>query len=83
MSRCIFLLPMIGMTFFSFSINAQDLYMSRDVKQAYKNGTRAMDGKPGKNYWQNHGRYAITITATPPDRTIKGAETITIYKQQP
>jgi hypothetical protein len=51
--------------------------MSRDVKQAYKNGTRSMDGNPGKNYWQNHGRYAITITAMPPDRTVKGAETIT------
>ena len=55
--------------------------MSRDVKQAYKNGTRSMDGKPGKNYWQNHGRYAITITAMPPGRTVKGAETITYIKQ--
>ena len=57
--------------------------MSRDVKQAYKNGTRAMDGKPGKNYWQNHGRYAITITAMPPDRTIKGVETITYINNSP
>jgi hypothetical protein len=57
--------------------------MSRDVKQAYKNGTRAMDGKPGKNYWQNYGRYAITITAMPPDRTIKGVETITYINNSP
>jgi hypothetical protein len=67
----------------SLSINAQDLYMSRDVKQSYKNGTRAMDGKPGKNYWQNHGRYAITITAMPPDRTVKGAETISYINNSP
>ena len=83
MSRCIFLLPMIGTTLLSFSLNAQDLYMSRDVKQAYKNGTRSMDGKPGKNYWQNHGRYAITITAMPPGRTVKGAETITYINNSP
>ena len=83
MSRCIFLLPMIGTTLLSFSLNAQDLYMSRDVKQAYKNGTRSMDGKPGKNYWQNHGRYAITITAMPPGRTVKGAETVTYINNSP
>ena len=83
MRRCIFLLPVIGMTFFSISINAQNLYMSRDVKQAYKNGTRAMNGKPGKNYWQNHGRYTITMTATPPDRTVKGRETIIYINNSP
>jgi hypothetical protein len=53
------------------------------VKRAYKNGTRAMDGKPGKNYWQNHARYAITITAMPPDRTVKGAETISYINNSP
>ena len=64
-----------------FSIaNAQSsLYMPRDVKKAYANGTRSMNGKPGKNYWQNHGRYNITLTAIPPDRNIKGSETITYF----
>jgi hypothetical protein len=57
--------------------------MSRDVKKAYKNGTRAMDGKPGKNYWQNHGYYIITMTAMPPDRTVKGTETITYFNNSP
>jgi len=71
------------MTFFSISINAQNLYMSRDVKQAYKNGTRAMDGKPGNNYWQNHGRYVISVTAMPPDRNIKGTETISYLNNSP
>ncbi|HEV8508147.1 MAG TPA: M1 family peptidase, partial [Chitinophagaceae bacterium] len=83
MSRCIFLLPIIGTTLFSFSVKAQDLNMSRDVKQAYKNGTRAMDGKPGRNYWQNHGRYTITMTAAPPDRNVKGMETITYINNSP
>jgi hypothetical protein len=56
--------------------NAQTLYMPREVKEAFKKETRSMDGKPGKNYWQNYGRYNITVTATPPDRNIKGSETI-------
>ena len=28
--------------------------MPRDVKAAYKKETRSMNGKPGKNYWQNY-----------------------------
>lgn len=60
-------------------VNAQDLLMSRDIKQAYKNETRSMDGKPGKNYWQNRAIYNIIISANPPDRNIKGSETI-IYQ---
>ncbi|CAN5840373.1 M1 family metallopeptidase [soil metagenome] len=58
-------------------VHGQTLYMPRDVKDAFKNETRSPDGKPGKNYWQNYGRYNITITAMPPDRNIKGSETIT------
>ena len=63
--------------------SAQDLFMPRDVQQAFKKGTRSPDGKPGKNYWQNHGRYTINITALPPDRTIKGSETVTYFNNSP
>lgn len=65
------------------SIMAQDLFTPRDVQQAFKKGTRSLDGKPGKNYWQNHGRYVITVTATPPDRTIRGTESIMYFNNSP
>jgi hypothetical protein len=61
------------------TLNAQELYIPRDIQQAYKKGTRSMDGKPGKNYWQNKGRYDIRITATPPSRTVRGSETIVYF----
>ncbi len=64
-------------------LQAQDLYIPRDIQQAYKKGTRSIDGKPGKNYWQNYGRYNINITATPPDRKIKGSETIMYINNSP
>lgn len=64
-------------------VHAQTLYMPRDVKEAFKNETRSPDGKPGKNYWQNSGRYNITITALPPDRNIRGNETITYINNSP
>jgi hypothetical protein len=69
--------------FLTFSLTAQDLYMPRDIKRAYKNETRSMDGKPGKKYWQNYGRYTINITVTPPNRTVKGTETIVYVNNSP
>ena len=62
---------------------AQELYMPRDIKQAYANGTRSPDGRPGKNYWQNTARYDITITARPPDRDIRGRERISYVNNSP
>ena len=59
------------------------LYMPRAVTAAFKNGTRSMDGRPGAKYWQNHGRYAITINAAPPDRTIRGSEQIVYFNNSP
>ena len=83
MRRIKFLLPFLTILAFSIAAKAQNLYMPRDVKQAYKKETRSMDGKPGKNYWQNHAVYNITITAMPPDRNIKGTETITYINNSP
>src|ERR1700712_4216148 len=63
--------------------NAQSLYMPRNIQDAYKKGTRSPDGKPSGKYWQNYGRYNITVTAAPPDRTVKGTEDITYINNSP
>ena len=44
------------------SAPAASLYVPRAMKQAYAKGTRSPDGRPGPRYWQNHGRYTISIT---------------------
>ncbi len=62
---------------------AQNLYMPRDIVNAYTKQTRAADGKPGKNYWQNKGIYNITVTANAPGRRITGTETITYFNNSP
>jgi hypothetical protein len=64
-------------------MGASPLYVPRDVKAAYRKGTRSPDGRPGVNYWQNRGRYNIEITALPPDRTIRGSERITYMNNSP
>ncbi len=57
--------------------------MPPEIQKAYDNGTRSPDGKPGKKYWQNHGRYTISITVMPPDNTIRGIEQITYFNNSP
>src|ERR1700712_635995 len=64
-------------------LQAQQVYKPRDVQQAFARGTRASDGRPGKNYWQNHGRYQISIKAAPPARTIYGSEQIVYTNNSP
>jgi hypothetical protein len=60
----------------SGTMQAQELYMPRNVKEAYANGTRSFDGKPGKAYWQNRGKYDMNITVTPETRLVSGSESI-------
>jgi hypothetical protein len=63
--------------------NAQTLTMPSDAAKAYSNGTRLMNGKPGKKWWQNHGRYDIAITVAPPNRLVSGIEHITYFNNSP
>ncbi len=64
-------------------LKAQSLYMPRDIQKAYQKGTRAPDGRPGPNYWQNTADYNIHVTALPPDRNIKGTEQIVYTNNSP
>jgi len=67
---------LIVFLFLAQSNFAQELYMPRNIKEAYAKGTRSMDGKPGKNYWQNHGKYDIALTVNADKKIISGTETI-------
>ena len=70
--------------FATVKVNAQhSLFMPQNIKKAYTNETRSMDGKPGKNYWQNFSRYNIRISVTPPDKRVQGNETITYINNSP
>ncbi|MDB5030662.1 M1 family metallopeptidase [Mucilaginibacter sp.] len=68
---------------FLLQANAQRLYMPRDIQKAFNKETRSLDGKPGKNYWQNTGNYNISISMIPPNRLVKGVEQITYFNNSP
>jgi hypothetical protein len=60
-----------------------DLFVPRDVQQAYARGTRSPDGKPGPNYWQNHAEHRIRITVSPPSRRVRGEQEIVYTNHSP
>ncbi|MEO9209701.1 MAG: M1 family metallopeptidase [Ginsengibacter sp.] len=71
------LLSLSFLFFIGFNfIQAQELYMPRNIKNAIVKGTRSMDGNPGKNYWQNKGKYDIKIIVTPETKIVSGVEKI-------
>jgi peptidase M1-like protein len=59
------------------------LYTPRAIANAYRNGTRSPDGRPGPRYWQNRARYSITVSASPPNPAISGSEQITYLNNSP
>ena len=82
MYRSFILIPILA--FAATMANAQALlYTPRNVKAAYAKGTRSADGQPGPAYWQNTGRYRITVTVLPPDRNIQGSEHIAYVNNSP
>jgi len=69
--------------FLGLQAGAQTLTMPPEIQKAYDNGTRSLNGKPGKKYWQNHGRYTISLTVMPPANSIRGNEQITYFNNSP
>ena len=59
------------------------LYVPRNVLQAYANGTRSPDGRPGPNYWQNQAVHRMRITLTPPGRRVQGEQEIVYTNNSP
>ena len=62
---------------------SQDLYMPRNVKKAFANGTRDVSGKPGKNYWQNKGIYDVKVKVDAETKIVSGSEVIQYSNNSP
>jgi len=76
-------LYLLAFSVFTFTISNAQLYMPRDVKAAYTAGSRSSDGRPGKAYWQNRGRYIINVQVNPIDGTVRGTEEIVYINKSP
>jgi hypothetical protein len=59
------------------------LPIATNLKATYDKGTRAPDGQPGKNYWQNHAVYDIETRFEPIRCNVSGTETIVYTNNSP
>lgn len=67
------------------SVKAQEtrFFMPREIEEAYKNGTRSYDGRPGSEYWQNTVDYQIEVEVLPAEKKLKGVQTAVYYNNSP
>lgn len=74
---------LLGLMLIGTTVSAQELYMPRNIKKAYANGTRDMSGKPGKNYWQNKGVYDVNVKVDAKTKIVSGSEVIQYSNNSP
>jgi len=60
-----------------------DLYIPREFQDAYKKGTRSLDGMPGERYWQNTVNYTMEVQVTPETRAVEGKSTVVYTNNSP
>ncbi len=73
-----------GCVFILLNVPAQNkLPVPLNIQQAFDKGTRSIDGKPGKNYWQNKAYYDIDVNFDPASRLLKGRELIVYENKSP
>ena len=54
-----------------------------NVQQLYDKGYRSIEGRPGKNYWQNSADYNIAVNYNPFSRLVSGSEEIIYTNNSP
>ena len=77
------IIPFILTLIFNHQAPAQKLYVPRNITKSYQAGTRSMEGLPGKNYWQNEGKYNISETVSPDTKIVSGTEHIVYSNNSP
>src|SRR5215217_4286161 len=77
------LLSVVLLIVSSHSVAQKALPLPRNISKLYESGTRTVDGKPGKNYWQNTADYNIRANFNPSTLLLQGAETITYTNNSP
>ena len=77
-----FVLPVSLLSFFVATAQVS-LPVPKNIQKLYQKGTRAIDGKPGKNYWQNTANYTLDIQFNPETLAIQGVESIDYINNSP
>ena len=71
------------LSLFTYELNAQNLFVPKEIDKAYANLTRSRTGSPGDNYWQNKSRYDIDVKVDSYTQTFSGSATIIYINNSP
>ncbi|MCI0473977.1 MAG: hypothetical protein L0Y76_10390, partial [Ignavibacteria bacterium] len=74
---------MLSVFLVQFSGPAQELYIPKEIRKTYINGTRDLSGNPGSKFWQNKPEYKIEASIDSYRRTIAGKEVIRYSNNSP
>jgi hypothetical protein len=80
---CIFFATTLLAPFFSAVAQTTDLHITAEIKKAYKNKTRKMNGEVAEGYWQNRSDYQIKAELNPATRILTGEEVISYTNNSP
>jgi hypothetical protein len=78
--NCIIAVALLLLSSVCFS---QQLFIPKNIQATYQKGTRSIDGKPGKNYWQNTATYKLNVSFAPDTRLISGVVDINYINNSP
>ncbi|OWK68669.1 M1 family metallopeptidase [Pedobacter sp. AJM] len=68
----------------AFYASAQTILpIAPEFQKTYQNETRNVNGKPGKNYWQNAAKYNLKIDFNPVNRLLKGQVSVVYTNNSP
>lgn len=77
------ILTAIVLVFAIHSFGQTALPVPVNLQQTYINGTRTINGAPGKNYWQNRADYTIKVNFNPKNRVLNGVVDIDYVNNSP
>lgn len=77
------LLITAGMMMISCGFSQNRLYEPMEIRKAYENKTRRVDGQPGVNYWQNSAKYDLKVSLDPASMILTGRGNITYSNNSP
>jgi hypothetical protein len=81
--RVLFLMTFLVIDFQGFAQKKTSIFVPLELQEAYRKGTRSMDGKPGPSYWQNRADYAIKADFDPEKGFLSGQEIISYQNNSP
>lgn len=69
----------------AINLDAQEkrFFVPSEISKTYEKGTRAYDGRPGENYWQNTVDYNIDVEINIAEKLIEGHEEVVYYNNSP